>query len=911
MSVPENMIRIQVDGRPYETAGGQSLLRACLSLGFDVPYFCWHPALESVGACRQCAVKLFRDDKDTRGRIVMSCMTPVAEGMRVSVDDREAREFRSANIEWLMLNHPHDCPVCDEGGECHLQDMTVMTGHVYRRNRFKKRTYRNQYLGPFINHEMNRCIQCYRCVRFYRDYAGGRDFNVLASQNRVYFGRHEEGVLENIFSGNLAEICPTGVFTDKTSKKHFTRPWDLQCAPSVCVHCALGCNTLPGERSGVVRRMRNRYNGSVNGYFLCDRGRFGYEFVNDPGKIREPLLREPATGAMVPASKERALGRYSEIASESRGIVAIGSPRASLEANYALRCLVGEGRFFAGMTQEELDLVSLAIDILRGGPARTPSLADAAAADAILILGEDITNTAPMLSLAVLQALRNGPLTLATRLHIPRWDDRAARVASQGRKGPLFIASPADTWLDPSATEVMRATPDDIARLGFAVAHHLDPLSPPVPDIDDRTVALALNVAETLTRAERPLIISGVNQGNGKVIEGAANVARALSRTHPGVGLVFVMPEANSFGLGLMGRLGIEKALEAVEEGSADTVIILENNLFRRVGRERLTTCLAKVRHLVTLDHLPHETISLAELVLPAATFAEATGTLVNSEGRGQRFFQVFPPRGHIEASWRWARDLMAMTGRGEGASWETVDDCIASLAEALPVFRPVRDIAPPAGFRVMGRKIPRQSHRASGRTSLTANLDIHEPEPPDDPDSPLAFSMEGYEGETPPSLITRFWAPGWNSVQAVNKFQTEVGGPLHGGDPGRRLIEPGASVGPDYFTPVPPRRRSGGAFTRVPLFHVFGSDELSNFSPAVEGLIPEPYAALNPDDAARLGLAEGEKVDVVTPEGSYHLPLLIRPALPTGTAGLPSGLPGFPSGALGAYIEIRKIVHE
>ena len=841
----------------------------------------------------------------------MSCMTPVAEGMRVSVDDREAKEFRSANIEWLMLNHPHDCPVCDEGGECHLQDMTVMTGHVYRRNRFRKRTYQNQYLGPFINHEMNRCIQCYRCVRFYRDYAGGRDFNVFGSHSRVFFGRHEEGALESVFSGNLAEICPTGVFTDKTSKKHFIRPWDLQSAPSVCVHCALGCNTLPGERSGVVRRIRSRYNGHVNGYFLCDRGRYGYEFVNDPRRIREPLLRDPATGVLVPVSRDRALDRYKEIMSESKGIVAIGSPRASLEANYALRCLAGEERFFAGMAQRELDLVSLAIDILQRGPVPTPSLADVASADAILILGEDITNTAPMLSLAVLQALRNKPLALATRLHIPRWDDRAARVASQGRNGPLFIASPADTWLDQSATEVMRAMPDDIARLGFAIAHRLDPLSPPAPGLDDRTAALALNVAETLLRAERPLVISGVNQGNEKVIEGAANVARALWKTRPGVGLLFVMPEANSLGLGLMSRPGIEKALETVEEGNADTVIILENDLFRRVGRERLNRCLSKVRHIVTLDHLPHDTISLAELVLPAATFAEATGTLVNSEGRGQRFFQVFLPQGHIEASWRWVRDLMATTGRGEGASWQTVDDCIASLAEALPVFQPVRVIAPPAGFRVISRKIPRQSHRASGRTSLTANLDVHEPKPPHDPDSALAFSMEGYEGEPPPSLITRFWAPGWNSVQAVNKFQAEVGGPLHGGDPGLRLIEPGAPVGPDYFTRVPPPHQPGAAFTRVPLFHIFGSDELSSLSPAVAGLIPEPYAALNPDDAARLGLVEGDKVEVVTPEGSYQAPLLIKPALPAGSAGLPSGLPGFASGALDEYIEIRKIIHE
>src|SRR5579884_1314878 len=168
---------ILVDNQSFEVEPGRNLLQACLSLGFNLPYFCWHPAMGSVGACRQCAVKQFRDEKDTRGRLVMACMTPANDGTRISIEDPDARAFRSSITEWMMMNHPHDCPVCDEGGECHLQDMVVMTGHDYRRYRGHKRTFWNQDLGPFVNHEMNRCIQCYRCVRFYRDYAGGRDFD--------------------------------------------------------------------------------------------------------------------------------------------------------------------------------------------------------------------------------------------------------------------------------------------------------------------------------------------------------------------------------------------------------------------------------------------------------------------------------------------------------------------------------------------------------------------------------------------------------------------------------------------------------------------------------------------------------------------------------------------------------------
>ncbi|MGH9360258.1 MAG: 2Fe-2S iron-sulfur cluster-binding protein, partial [Terriglobia bacterium] len=299
------MAKVFVEDRPFDVHPDQSMLQACLTLGFDLPYFCWHPALGSVGACRQCAIKHYKDENDKRGRIVMSCMTPVAEGIRISIEDAEAAAFRAGVIEGLMVSHPHDCPVCDEGGECHLQDMTVMTGHNYRRYRFNKRTFHNQYLGPFVNHEMNRCIQCYRCVRYYREYAGGRDLDVFKIRDLAYFGRQQDGVLENEFAGNLVEICPTGVFTDKTLKQHYTRKWDLQMAPSVCIHCGLGCNTTAGERYDSLRRIVNRYNGEVNGYFLCDRGRFGYEHVNSKDRIRRPMLRKD--GQLQPVAKQEAL----------------------------------------------------------------------------------------------------------------------------------------------------------------------------------------------------------------------------------------------------------------------------------------------------------------------------------------------------------------------------------------------------------------------------------------------------------------------------------------------------------------------------------------------------------------------------------------------------------------------------
>ncbi len=910
------MAILYIDGQPYEISAGSNILHAVLSHKLDLPYFCWHPALGSVGACRLCAVKQFRDADDTRGRLVMACLTP-ADNARISINDPDARSFRKSVIEWLMANHPHDCPICDEGGECHLQDMTLMTGHCAREHRFPKRTYRNQYLGPLINHEMNRCIQCYRCVRFYNDYAGGDDLQAFASRDRVYFGRQRDGVLESEFSGNLVEVCPTGVFTDKTLKQHYTRKWDLQTAPSVCVHCSLGCNIIPGERYGQLRRVRNRYNHEVNGYFLCDRGRYGYEFVNSDRRLRSPFLRQDGA-ELAPVAVDEALQRAGAMLTGSAGVVGIGSPRASLEANFALRVLAGPERFFSGMAPEEDRLVGTALAILQTGPARAPSLADVAQADAVLVLGEDVTNTAPMLALQLRQAVRRQPSQVAYDMGIPEWNDAAVREIVQGQRGPLFIATPAATKLDDVATQTYRAAPDDLARLGFAVAHALDPAAPPVPDLPDELQTLAAQIAGALAGASRPLVVGGVSLGSEAALQAAASVARALCRDDRTAELCLVLPECNSLGAALLGGGDLAAAAETLRSGAADTLVVLENDLFRRADAASVEALLSAAKHVIVIDHLANETSGRADLVLPAATFAEGDGTLVNNEGRAQRFYQVFVPEGAIQESWRWVRDLLRAAGRTAEAPWETQDEIIGALAQAQPELAPIAELAPPADFRVVGAKIPRQQHRYSGRTAMLANITVHEPRPPDDPDSPLAFSMEGLLLQAPPALITEFWSPGWNSAQAINKFQSEVGGPLHGGALGRRLIEPGRAEAAISATVPPAFEPREGALLAVPLHHIFGSEELSVLTPGIHELAPQPYLALSPADAEGLGVVEGDPLALAPAEDGGSLSpeaggLVARllPSLPRGVVGVPAGLPGLAGVRAGGWCRVRRVLEE
>ncbi|MBL0744260.1 NADH-quinone oxidoreductase subunit NuoG [Chryseolinea sp. Jin1] len=881
------MATVYIDNKSYEVGAGKNLLESCLSLGLDLPYFCWHPSLGSVGACRQCAVKVYKDADDKKGRLIMSCMEPVADNQRISIQDPEAKEFREHVVEWLMTNHPHDCAVCDEGGACHLQDMTVMTGHNYRHFQYKKRTYQNQYLGPFINHEMNRCIQCYRCVRFYKDYAGGKDLDAFASRNQVYFGRHEEGTLESEFSGNLAEICPTGVFTDKTLKEHYTRKWDLTNAPSICQHCSVGCNTIAGERYGELRSIVNRYNGKVNGYFLCDRGRFGYGFVNAEDRIRKPRVRHETVSreTVLEEIKRSILGH---------NVIGIGSPRASLQSNFVLKALVGEDNFYHGVNDNEHNLGDLVVKILTEGPARSLPLKEVENCDAVFILGEDLTNTAPMVALAVRQSVRRQPLQHAAKNNIVEWNDAAAREFIQDEKGPLFMATVHTTKLDELATRVYRAEPDNIARLGFAVAHLLDPEAPAVDDLSNDEKEQALQIANTLQQVQRPVIISGTGCGSEIILRAAANVAWALQKKNKAAGIVLTLSESNAMGLALLNGHRLQSALDTILNRRDDTVIILENDLYRHgppsVVDEFMKTC----HNVIVVDYLNTPTTQKASVVVPAGTFAESDGTVVNNEGRAQRFFQVYEPAQGMQESWRWLLNIGAAVDHPRLAAWKNFEDVTRALAAEEVLLRGVEKVTPPSSFRMAGQRIPRESHRYSGRTSMNAAINVSEPKPPEDADSSLSYTMEGYRGQAPSSMIPFFWSPGWNSVQSVNKYQDEVGHALRDGDPGVRLLEPKERGAAPYFSGIPEAfHPMKDHLLMVHLHHIYGSEELSNHSKPVAERIPQPYVMLNNDDAAERRLNAGDTLTFEVEGQAFALPVVISQYLPKGVAGMPYGLEG------------------
>ena len=893
------MARIEIDGESYVVQDGNNLLSACLSLGLNLPYFCWHPALGSAGACRQCAVIHYKDANDKHGRLVMACMTPVADAMRISLAADQARQFRSDNIELLMTNHPHDCPVCEEGGECHLQDMTVMTGHTFRRYRGHKRTHNNQNLGPFINHEMNRCIACYRCVRFYDDYAGGNDLQVFGVHNNVYFGRFEDGALENEFSGNLVEVCPTGVFTDKTFSAHYSRKWDLQTAPSICVHCGLGCNIAPGERYGELRRVINRYNGEVNGYFLCDRGRFGYGFVNSTQRIRLPRINGQTT-----ANADVAKIHFHNLLKTGKSAIGIGSPRASLEANFALRSLVGEENFFLGLEETEQSLLNTINELMRNGGIHSPSLREAEQADSVLVLGEDVTHSAPRLALSLRQATRNATFDLAHKMKIPHWQDAAVRALEKQALSPMFIASVCSTRLDDAATGTYRGSPEDIARLGFAIAHRLNQESPEPAELNNAEKSLAATIAVALKQAKRPLIVSGTSCSSLAVIQAAYNVAKALSSTDKH--LTFTVPECNSLGLAMMDGKPLQQAFDKISNGHADSVIILENDLYRRASSQNVDMFLETATNVAVIDSLENKTTEKADILLPAATFAESEGTLVNNEGRAQRYFPVYPTTEPVRGSWQWLTSVM------ENSPWQHHDALTAACAGTFSNLAAITQAAPCAEFTIKGSKIPRQPHRYSGRTAMHANINVSEPGQPQDVETPLAFSMEGATAQVQPALLPVIWAPGWNSNQAINKFQEETGSHLRDGDAGVRLFEASGTL--PWFSDIPAAfKPEQGLWRIMTLPNIFGSEELSLHSPSITERLPTFCALLNTLDAETRGIDSGDQVEISDLAGApiLKIPVQIELTLPRGLLGITAGLPELRSIKTSTQVRLRKINQE
>lgn len=774
-----------IDNIQVEVPEGANVLEAAKKIGVVIPHFCYHPALGSVGACRLCAMKFV--EGPVKG-VQVSCMIKAADGMVVSTTDGEAARLRRMVIEWLMVNHPHDCPVCDEGGMCLLQDYTVSGGHGIRRYKGKKRVFADQYLGEFIQHEMNRCIQCYRCARFYQDYAGGDDFGPMQIANKVYFGRFREGWLESEFSGNLADVCPTGVLTDRTFR-YKARLWDLETAPSVCPHCSLGCNVIPGARYRELLRVVARENKAVNGWFICDRGRFGYRFASRPDRPYRPMVKNEET------TREAALKSAADMlfdVMEMHGpdaVAFLGSVRASVETDFALKKLadtLGSTNVCFNVDQAAAEREALAVSKLRGVHGRSP--AEIAGSDVIAAVGVDPVNEAPMLALMMRQAFRNG--------------------------AKVFVVDPRPVKL-----------PMDFRHI-------------PVPqwELGD---GLPEEVEEALGGAKSPTIIAGTALDAPGIIDLAAGTAKRLKDSGADSGVFYAMSGPNAFGAALMstGR-DFTAVLDGIAKGRIKALVAVESDpLGHSPHGAAARDAFGKLDALIALDYLPTDTVKAAGVFVPALAYAEDDGVFVNCEGRAQAFARAYTaglPINSMGPEAHPPREFFMDVPGGAAPSWKSLLELACMLGPECRFHDSVKGL----------------------RSEIA---DTH-------PELALIIALEpGSEG----------------AVLAV----------------------------PDNFEapePPGPSEEAGKGLLLAAVERTFGTEELSSYSDKTDLKAPEPCVTLNADDAARLGLGPGAKVEMTDGKTVMECGLGVSANQAGGTAFAP-GLRSWPVREMsGKRIELK-----
>ncbi|HUF25871.1 MAG TPA: 2Fe-2S iron-sulfur cluster-binding protein [Gemmatimonadaceae bacterium] len=324
-------ITLTIEGRQATVPEGTSMLEAAKTVGVLIPHYCYHPGLPVAGVCRMCLVEVEKAPK-----LAPACATAVAEGQVVHVHSEKAREARKGVLEFLLINHPLDCPICDQAGECELQDYTYQEGRNASRLRDAKRFNPVEDFGGDVVYVPNRCILCTRCVRFMDDVAHEPALNVSERGDRALVGKFEGKDLTHPWAGNVVELCPVGALL---SKDHLNkaRAWELDRAASICPNCTQGCNTIIETRDNVVVRMRPRANPDVNEYFMCDYGRLNYRWLNGPSRLDVPMIA--GGGALVEAEWEPAL-RLAADTIRGRRIVALVSPSLSNEELFLLRRLI-------------------------------------------------------------------------------------------------------------------------------------------------------------------------------------------------------------------------------------------------------------------------------------------------------------------------------------------------------------------------------------------------------------------------------------------------------------------------------------------------------------------------------------------------------------------------------------------
>jgi NADH-quinone oxidoreductase subunit G len=674
-------------------------LEAARQLGIYIPHYCYHPELSIVASCRLCLVEIEKTPK-----LMPACSTPLADGQVIHTQSEKARRARNLQMELLLVNHPLDCPICDQGGHCQLQRYSMDYGADDTRFRFPKRVFPKPDLGPFIDLERNRCILCTRCTRFLDEVAGDAELEVMSRGSDSYIGSFMERSLKGEFTGNIIDLCPVGSLTDKVFRFR-ARVWELKATPSVCPYCAVGCSVLldTQQRTHQLLRITPRANMSVNGEWICDKGRFGFDYVNCKDRARTPLVKRNNTLARPDGTDviDLIVGQWKAIRDQhgANALAGLISPRQSNETLYLFqrlfRNLIESNNIDHRLDHVFLDNDDAYLDSVRIGALNDP-LREVRGASTIFLIGSDLPNELPILNLQVRQRLRKGAELLVAHRRGTRYNNLAEEccIYNPGTE-TAFLAGLFLALLHEKNVEVPQALRSTFDGFNCAAAAE--------------RCGVGLSTLEKLARSlmgtSSATILLGEEAWSApdgiQIVRGLANIARLTGlRDDRRVGINLLLPHSNSRGASDMGvypHLGpglvpvkpegknTHCILRGAAEGEIKSLFIVGEDLLARYpDRDLAAEALSRAEFVVVADAFVHETARAADVFLPTATFCESEGTYTNLAGQVQRAGRALAPLPGSAPAWR----LIQVLAQRLGADWNMVNpaDVFAALTrDAMP----------------------------------------------------------------------------------------------------------------------------------------------------------------------------------------------------------------------------------
>jgi NADH-quinone oxidoreductase subunit G len=655
------VIKVIINGKEFDVPKGARLIDVCRDKAFDIPSFCYYADLALQASCRMCLVRIEKMPK-----LQTSCTIICTDGMIVTTQSDEIEKAQRSMLEFLLANHPLDCPVCDRGGECELQEMTFDWGGLEERFIEKKNYQPERYLSPMVANDPQRCILCKRCTRVCDEWmgedaieAGGRGANTVIGT----YG----GWLDCSQCGNCIEVCPTGTLLDGTYR-HQARPWELAQTISTCTYCSDGCQMSLGSRGDELMRIvaRDRYVNGLNGEFLCIKGRFGHPFVNHEARIRTPLIRYQKGGKLIPATWDDAIRHVAQkldAVAEAHGpnsLGVVGSPRITNEANYLLYKFATELVGTTNITTTDAFSLKPFFENLGGALA---THRDIRYAKTILLIGGEPEELQPLTGKQIRQAVRNGGAKLIVVNSTPiRLIEQAAQFIhiAPGTENAFVLAL------------ANKSNSSGLAKCGIE-GEELHTLRQTIDDTEGDVVVM---FAGELSAAAQAIV---------------AQLPHSLATDQRRVLLHPLPLYNNSVGAHDMGMMDAELTPGQMLDAAGDSIraIYMAGSFLPEHFRGR-EEALGRLDFLVVQELFETDTTAFADVVFPAASFAEIDGTFTNNDGFVQRVRQSIPPVNQAKADWMITAQLAAELGMNFGYEM-SASAVFKEIAERVPAYAGMR----------------------------------------------------------------------------------------------------------------------------------------------------------------------------------------------------------------------------